>query len=55
MSTCRSTFLDSFREQLYPILAIIALSFFVGIGSWISKLIGGKKMEKEVTTSLRHI
>lgn len=40
--------MDSFREQLYPILAILALSFFVGVGGWISKLFGGKKMEKEV-------
>lgn len=40
--------MDSFREQLYPIIAILALSFFVGIGSWITKLFGSKKMEKQV-------
>lgn len=50
LACCRSTFLDSFREQLYPIVAILALSFFVGIGSWITKLLGGRKMEKEVPT-----
>ena len=51
-SSCRNIFLDSFRDQLYPILAILALSFFVGIGSWISRLFGSKKLEKEVLKSL---
>ena len=42
-------FLDAFQGQLYPIIAIIVLSFIVGVGTWVIKLFGGgKKSNKEV-------
>ena len=42
-------FLDAFQSQLYPIVAIIVLSFIVGAGTWILRLFGGaRKSNKEV-------
>ena len=43
-------FLDAFQSQLYPIVAIIVLSFIVGAGTWILRLFGGaRKSNKEVS------
>jgi len=49
---CRNQFLDAFGGQLYPIIAIVGLSFFIGIGSWFMRIFGKGKIGKEVSAAL---